>query len=153
MRIVEAREQDMPTVRELFLEYQKLLGVCSCFHDFEQELATLPGVYAPVRGAIYLAFENDEVVGCVGMCPRQENEAELKRLYVQQMHQGHGIGKQLFQKVMSKAKEIGYSSMVLETLPNMITAKSLYLAYGFEKIPSYYETPKDGVECYRYMFK
>jgi len=143
----------MPTVRELFLEYQQWLGVDACFHDFDRELATLPGDYAPVRGAIYLAFEEGEVVGCVGICPRQGNEAELKRLYVQQLHQGHGIGKQLFHKAMSKTKEIGYSSMVLETLPSMITARSLYLAYGFKKLPSYYENPKDGVECYRYLFK
>jgi carbonic anhydrase len=152
MKIVEATENDMPTVRKLFREYQEWLGVDLCFQGFDEELATLPGSYAPPTGVIFIAIEDNEAVGCVGIRPRMDNEAELKRLYVRPGHQGRGIGKQLFHTAMTRAKRIGYTSIVLDTLPAMQTAKSLYVAYGFKEIPAYYGNPEEGVEYYRYVF-
>jgi len=142
----------MPTVRDLFLEYQAWLGVDLCFQNFEEELATLPGSYSPPTGAIFLAVENSDMIGCIGIRPRVSGEAELKRLYVRPSHQGAGTGKKLFLTAMSETKAMGYASIVLDTLPAMQTAKSIYVNYGFKQIPAYYENPKNGVEYYRYVF-
>ena len=152
MKIAEATEKDMLNVGKLFREYQEWLGIDLCFQGFEEELATLPGSYASPKGVILIAIEDREVAGCVGIRPIVENEAELKRLYVKPGYQGQGIGKRLFHAAMSKAKSIGYTSIVLDTLPTMQTAKLLYVAYGFKKIPAYYRNPEDGVEYYRYVF-
>ncbi len=152
MKIAEATEKDMLNVGKLFREYQEWLGIDLCFQGFEEELATLPGRYASPKGVILIAIEDREVVGCVGIRPIMENEAELKRLFVKPGYQGHGIGKRLFHTAMSKAKRIGYTSIVLDTLPTMQTAKLLYVAYGFKKIPAYYRNPEEGVEYYRYVF-
>ena len=152
MKIVEATEQDLLTVHKLFREYQQWLDSDLCFQGFEKELETLPGSYAPPNGAIFLAGEGDEAVGCVGVRPRVETEAELKRLYVRRDYQRRGIGTQLFQAAMSKAKAIGYTSIVLDTLPTMQAAKSLYVEYGFEEMPAYYENPGKRVEYYRFAF-
>jgi ribosomal protein S18 acetylase RimI-like enzyme len=152
MKIIKATEKDIPKVRELFYEYQQWLRIDLCFQNFEEELATLPGSYSPPAGVIFLAVENSDVVGCVGVRPRVESEAELKRLYVRPDHHGRGIGKQLFLTAMSEAKSIGYTSIVLDTLPAMQVARSLYLNYGFEKIPANYENPLNGVDYYRYVF-
>jgi len=40
---------------DMFREYQEWLGVDLCFQDFENELSTLPGKYAPPRGEIFIA--------------------------------------------------------------------------------------------------
>lgn len=152
MKIVEATVKDMLNVRKLFREYQEWLGIDLCFQGFEDELATLPGSYGPPMGVILIAVEDREVIGCVGIRPRLENEAELKRLYVQPIHQGRSIGKRLFHAAMSQAKRIGYASIVLDTLPTMHRAKSLYVGYGFKKIPAYYGNPEEGAEYYRYVF-
>ena len=154
MKIVEATDRDILNVRKLFREYQEWLDIDLCFQGFEEELATLPGAYAPPKGVILLATEDREVVGCVAIRPRMENdsEAELKRLYVQLSYQGRSIGKRLFHTAMSKAKRIGYTSIVLDTLPTMQTAKSLYVAYGFKEIPAYYGNPEEGAEYYKYVF-
>ena len=152
MKIIEATDKDMPRVGKLFREYQQWLGIDLCFQGFEEELSTLPGGYAPPKGVILVAIENSRLVGCVGIRPRMEDEAELKRLYVQADHRGRSIGKLLFHSAMSKAEEIGYTSIVLDTLPAMQTARSLYLAYGFKKIPGYYDNPVEGVEYYKYVF-
>lgn len=152
MGIVEARIEDMKSVRELFLEYQEWLGIDLCFQNFEKELSTLPGQYDSPKGAIILAIENSMPVGCIGVRPRTDSEAELKRLYVQSRYRGFGIGKKLFYAAMSKAKLIGYGSIVLDTHQSMVAAKSLYSKYGFKKTPSYYQNPESGVEYYRYVF-
>lgn len=150
--IREAGLDDMSKVRALFIEYQQWLNVDLCFQGFEEELAALPGCYAPPEGVIYLAVEDGEPIGCVAVRPRTSDEAELKRLYVRSAHRGRGGGKRLFDAAMTRAHEMDYSSIVLDTLPHMRAAKSLYAAYGFRKIPSYYNNPEEGAEYYRCEF-
>jgi len=54
-----------------------------CFQDFDQELAGLPGDYAPPRGRLLLAMAEGHAVGCVGLRPLAHGSCEMKRLYVQ----------------------------------------------------------------------
>ena len=152
MKIVQATDKDMPAVRALFREYQASLGVDLCFLGFEQELATLPGDYAPPHGAIFLAVQGTVVAGCVGIRPREEVEAELKRLYVRPSHRGRGFGARLFRTAMSRARAIGYACVVLDTLPSMRVARSLYVDYGFHEVSAYDNNPAAGVRYYRFVF-
>ena len=152
MKIVTATLKDMPDVEKLFREYQQWIGIDLCFQGFEQELAGLPGSYAPPQGILLLAIEEETAVGCAGIRPRNKGEAELKRLYVQPGYQGRAIGKQLFKAAMSNAQQMGYQSVVLDTLQSMRAARAIYVAYGFEHIPAYYDNPEEGVEYYKYTF-
>ena len=157
MNIVEAQTKDMDAVRELFREYQAWLNDDVCFQGFEEELASLPGRYAGLQGVILLARdeEQDKPIACSAIRPRTgqpETDAELKRLFVHEDYRGRGIGKDLFFASMSAAKDMGYASVVLETLPIMKKAKSLYQRYGFESIPAYFDNANESVEFYRYQF-
>src|SRR5207249_3417327 len=70
--IREAGRGDLPRVRELFValdEGYAAIGVSLCFQDFERELSTLPGAYAPPRGRILLAFVEGALAGCVALRP------------------------------------------------------------------------------------
>lgn len=151
--IRSAATRDMDRVRELFREYQRGLGVDLCFQGFEQELASLPGRYAPPRGIILLAGDADGPAGCVALRPLTAGEAELKRLYVRPAYRGLGLGKALCGQAMSFAEEAGYASIVLDTLPSMRAAQRLYAAFGFVEIPAYYPNPEAGVRYYRYRFR
>ena len=47
--------EDIREVRALFEEYAGSLGFSLCFQGFDQELAGLPGAYAPPTGRLLLA--------------------------------------------------------------------------------------------------
>jgi putative acetyltransferase len=143
--IVDGHAEDsVGTVRELFLEYAAWLTVDLCFQDFEAELATLPGKYAPPKGAILLARVHGAVAGCVAMRPLDASVGEMKRLWVRQSFRNCGIGKLLIKAIVERARAAGYARLCLDTLPQMKTALVLYRALNFYQVPAYYNNPVPG---------
>jgi putative acetyltransferase len=134
--------------REIFREYADGLGVDLCFQQFDQELASLPGEYAPPRGALLLALVDGEVAGCCALRPLDAvdypNAAEMKRLFVRKTFRGLGLGRQLAEAMLDAAREAGYASVLLDTLDEMEAARALYQELGFEEIPPYYHNPIAG---------
>lgn len=141
-----ASMDDIETIRALFTEYQQWLNISLCFQGFDQELATLPGKYAPPSGRLHLALSDGAVCGCIALRPMDEaGVCEMKRLYVREAFRGQGIGRMLTEKVVADAREIGYSTMRLDTLQHMESARALYRQLGFTDIPAYYSNPIDDV--------
>ncbi len=141
-------EAAVEAVRALFREYAGSLAIDLCFQNFEQELATLPGEYAPPGGALLLALVDGEPAGCVGMRPLPEadhaNACEMKRLYVRRAFRRFGLGRLLTQQLMDLATQAGHSCMLLDTLDDMEAARGLYASLGFVEIPPYYFNPIPG---------
>src|SRR5262245_5046211 len=119
------------SVRALFQEYQAGLGVDLRFQGFAEELADLPGAYAPPAGRLYLALQRHEPAGCVALRPLEQATCEMKRLFVRPAHRGCGIGRMLAERVLGEARAIGYERIVLDTLPAMQEAQALYATLGF----------------------
>jgi ribosomal protein S18 acetylase RimI-like enzyme len=149
---IELSSADTPehvaAARVLFTEYAASLDVDLCFQNFEAELASLPGVYAPPGGALLLAWVDGAPAGCVALraCPESDhtNACEMKRLYVRRAFRRFGLGRLLAQRLMDLATQAGYSCMLLDTLDEMEAARGLYAALGFEEIPPYYFNPIAG---------
>lgn len=139
---------DLRTVRALLREYETELGVDLCFQGFEEELASLPGDYAPPRGALLLAEVDGAVAGCVALRALDAEACEMKRLYARPAFRGRGVGRTLAEAIIAEAGRVGYAHMRLDTLPVMTEAQALYGRLGFHDIPPYRENPVPGV---RYM--
>lgn len=138
--------EEVETTRQLFREYETWLDMDLCFQSFEEEIQSLPGKYSPPDGRIYIANIGGEPVGCIALRKIGDGICEMKRLYLKDVARGHGLGKELIEKVIADAREIGYAKMRLDTYPpKMGKAVSLYESHGFGKIEPYYDNPHTGV--------
>jgi putative acetyltransferase len=145
LRIVDALAVDgLLKVRSLFEEYADSLGIDLCFQDFQQEVATLPGSYAPPQGRLLLAFSDGNLAGCVGLRPLGQGACEMKRLYVRPAFRSLGLGRMLAERIVSEARIAGYRRMRLDSLPAMETALTLYRRMGFREIGPYRPNPIEG---------
>jgi GNAT superfamily N-acetyltransferase len=124
-------------VRQLFLEYAASLGIDLCFQGFEQELAGLPGKYAPPEGALILALVDGKPAGCVALRLIDAELCEMKRL---------GLGRALVMRIIEEARTRGYHAMRLDTLSSMVAAQRLYASFGFSYIEPYIYNPVEGAQ-------
>lgn len=133
--------RDLALARALFEEYAAWLAVDLCFQGFTQELATLPGAYAPPRGRLLLAGAPGDAFGCIALRPLGEGAGEVKRLYVQPRARGQRWGARLIEFVVREARAIGYAELKLDTLERMTEARALYASVGFRPCAAYYRNP------------
>jgi ribosomal protein S18 acetylase RimI-like enzyme len=141
-------DEQIDTIRLLFLEYAKSLNFDLCFQSFDEELAGLPGDYAPPDGRLLLAMYGDKAAGCVALRKVAQSVCEMKRLWVRPEFRGKQIGRKLAEEVISEARKIGYSSMKLDTVDTMKEAITLYKSMGFSETTAYRYNPIEGA---RYM--
>jgi putative acetyltransferase len=134
--------------REILREYAASLAIDLCFQNFEAELASLPGEYAPPSGQLLLAFVDHALAGCGGLRALNDvdyaNACEMKRLYVRPAFRRFGLGRVLAEALLDEARRAGYSVMLLDTLDEMESARELYTRLGFEEIAPYYFNPIPG---------
>jgi putative acetyltransferase len=135
---------DIAEARRLLEQYEASLDVDLRYQGFEEELAGLPGAYAPPRGRLLLAVDGSAPAGCVALRPLGDDVGEMKRLYVSPAARGRRVGRLLAETVIREARLIGYCRMRLDTLPSMKEALALYRALGFEEIAPYYASPVAG---------
>ncbi|MEM7417045.1 MAG: GNAT family N-acetyltransferase [Gemmatimonadota bacterium] len=131
---------------ELFSEYQFLPHNEGRSTDPEGEIARLPGPYVEPTGACVLSRLDGRPVGCVVLAALEPPRiCELKRLYVRSDARGHGLGRGLVLAVMEEARRLGYTTMRLDTAPELAAAQSLYLAMGFVQIEPYHQRYGDAL--------
>jgi putative acetyltransferase len=142
------RPEHIEATRAIFREYAQALGVDLCFQGFDAELAGLPGEYVEPRGTLLLALAGEELAGCCALRALDTvdypNAGEMKRLYVRQAYRRLGLGRQLAEAMLDAARVAGYHCVLLDTLDDMESARTLYEELGFVSIPPYYYNPIAG---------
>jgi putative acetyltransferase len=142
MKIIHVRTPaQINKIRKLFREYEKFLCIDLQFENFEEEIAELPGKHAAPDGILLLAMDGKQAVGCVALRKLDDGVCEMKRLFVKDPKRGKGLGRKLVVSIINEAKEIGYSSMRLDTFEKLKDAIRLYDSLGFRKIEPYYYNP------------
>jgi len=117
---------------------------------FEDELAGLPGRYAPPAGRLLLAKRGTEAVGVVALRDLGQGTCEMKRMFVSDAERGTGVGRLLVDRLIEEARAAGYARMRLDTSHHQKPAQRLYERAGFRPIPPYYDPPEELRDWLRY---
>lgn len=146
VEIREAAPSEMAAVRDIFAEYMQSiahLAARSFAHQgVDEELQTLPGQYGRPGGAIVLAWEAGACVGCTAIRPLDGVQTcELKRMYVRPSHRRTGVGRRLAEAALSRAREMGYRTVKLDSDPGLLPALALYRSLGFVPAERYNQDP------------
>ncbi|MBA3364968.1 MAG: GNAT family N-acetyltransferase [Actinobacteria bacterium] len=131
-----AQPEDAGRVQELLREYATGLGIDLSFQDFEAELADPLAFYEVV-----LLADDD---GCVGLRRVDDRMCEMKRLFVRPEARAGGLGRRLAEAIVAEARKRGYRRMLLDTLPSMAAAQTLYSSLGFRETEPYRYNPVPG---------
>ena len=91
------------------------------------------------KSIYWIAEDNAQIIGGCGVFPTEglpEGYGELVKLYLHRDARGQGIGKELMLKSIQSAKEMGYTHLYLESLPELNQAVELYKKVGFQLLPN-----------------
>lgn len=88
---------------------------------------------------LWVALLNNTIAGCAGVYPTPglpAGHAELVKIYLSAQSRGKGIGKTLINQCIQSAKDLGYTNLYLESMPEFATAVSMYYKLGFRDLPA-----------------
>ena len=150
VEIVDGLEHRSKVI-SLFDEYTRMLvsldpsfRLYLDIQHYEDEIRDLEAKYAPPYGRLYLLLVDGKAAGCIALRRLDEWRCELKRLYVRPQYRGCGYSRLLLDRIVSDARTIGYTLMLLDFLPELGSALSLYRSYGFVETACYNDSPVES---------
>ena len=86
---------------------------------------------------VVIAYDGGQAVGCAGLKPYSDTDAEVKRLWVEPAFRGRHIAAELMDRIEEKARQMGFRKVILQTRPVMADAIAFYTKRGYRQIPNY----------------
>lgn len=93
--------------------------------------------FAPPEGAFVVAWEDVIPVGCGALRHYEPGVGEVKRMYVIPSHRGQGIARAVLAGLETRARDLGYRRLVLETGTRQPEAMALYASAGYRPLDPY----------------
>jgi len=131
------------------------ISTCFWLEDSDIQVLNDPQKYILDKGGnIFIALLNGEPVGTCALIVRDILTCELANLAVDPKERNHGIGYLLGLALIEKARERGFTCIVLEGNKKMAASISLYRKLGFEELPlDGISIKKDIHKCCNIFFK
>lgn len=130
-------ERSIAAARALIREHFDAHSEAHTPAQIDSVIERLPAPYVPPAGGLWIAWEDGEAAGCVGLQPLSPGMCEMKRMYVRPLSRGKGIARALGLHVIDEARARGYERLRLGTLTTMQPAQKLYASLGFRPIEPY----------------
>ncbi len=131
-RLRAANNKDSRTITELVFSVLKEYNLRPDPAVTDADIKDIEQSYFKGGGTFYVLEEEDgSIIGAYGLYPINKQTCELRKMYLHSSYRGKGLGKLLVESALSKARQIGFKKMTLETASVLKEAISLYKSYGF----------------------
>jgi GNAT superfamily N-acetyltransferase len=101
-----------------------------------------PADFAPPRGTFLVGFDRDGAPVCGGGVKRLDDAAaEIKRMYVVPAARRRGYAREMLGALEDAARELGYSTVRLDTGSRQAHAQAMYEAAGYRPIGNFNANP------------
>jgi putative acetyltransferase len=132
MTLREATNADTPAIRDLVFGVLESCGLKADPATTDNDLENIEQNYLQSGGAFTVLEEAGRIVGSYGLLRIDDDECELRKMYLHAEYRGRGLGKQLLEHALERAKQLEFRAIRLETASVLKEAIALYRAYGFE---------------------
>lgn len=136
LEIRRAGPADFQAGWDIIAGYQDSVGVV-----VRDDPASLRPYLAAPYG-LWLAWDQDQVVGCIALRPLDSERGEIKRLYVQPSFRGQKLADRLLDALEHGAAELGYRSLYLDTKDDLVSAIRFYQRRGYREVERYNDNPQ-----------
>lgn len=145
MVIRRYEDADHPQVIDLFIRINRELAPADMCERFEQyiqtsidgEMSQLPDIFSEARRNAFWVVEADEkVIGMFGIERRTDESTELRRMYLDRPHRGRGTAQRMLECAETKARELGFSKLILSTAEVQEAAIAFYRKSGYALVRS-----------------
>lgn len=115
---------------------QAEFGIAVTLAD-QPDLLDIPGFYQSGRGNFWVALDQGQVVGTIGLRDIGEGRAALRKMFVAASHRGreHGVAAALLDTLLAWARTQGLQEVLLGTTDRFLAAHRFYEKNGFEVVP------------------
>jgi putative acetyltransferase len=111
-------------------------------HEFYAQFNTIENLRH-----VIVCYVDHKAAGCGAFKKFDEQQVEIKRMFVLPGYRGHGLGHQILKELELWAMELNYSACILETGKKQPEAIRLYQKAGYSIIKNYgqYEHVENSV--------
>lgn len=134
-------DADIAAVKAIFEAFIEFLPIDLGFQGIDEEMQAFPGFYE----LMLIAKRDGQAIGAVALKEHDPQVCEMKRLYVLPEGRSTGAGRLLCEQLLKDARQLGYSTMLLDSLRRLEAAVALYHKLGFEETKPYNFNPEDDV--------
>lgn len=154
------RDKYLPHIIELILSIQKKEFYIPVTLEAQPDLQQIPEVYQTGKGNFWVALNDEQPVGTIGLIDIGENIGVIRKMFVHAAYRGaaHGVAHQLLQTLLQWAEQQQMKSLYLGTVDILQASHRFYEKNGFTRIPMQ-ELPKQfplmkvDTIFYKYKFR
>ncbi|MEU7750399.1 GNAT family N-acetyltransferase [Micromonospora sp. NPDC049171] len=85
-------------------------------------------------GDVLIVRDGGEIIGCVALVRSSDDVFELSKMTVVPAARGKGLGRQLIEAAIARARELGATTLFLGSNTRLANAVHLYEATGFQHV-------------------
>jgi GNAT superfamily N-acetyltransferase len=100
---------------------------------YDDDLHDIESVYLNNGGEFLVGLLDSEIVAMGAIRRITHDKAEVKRMRVHPDHQRKGFGQQTLTALEARARELGYTTLALDTAVIQTAAQQLYLKNGYRE--------------------